>query len=99
LGIAHSWRDTQYARRIADNQLILWRIFQRARLFLLPTFRLRLGFAMHFSTNSQKNLYRKELSSAYNVCYHKLIVKQKIKIQASGRECEARQAIQTGVKS
>jgi hypothetical protein len=51
---AFSRRDTQYARRIANNQLILWRIFQRARLFLLPTFRLRLGFAIHFSTNNQE---------------------------------------------
>jgi len=78
LRIAHFLRDTQYARRIADNQLILWRIFQRARLFLLPTLRLRLGFAIQFSTNYQ-NLYRKELSRPANVCYHESIVKQKNK--------------------
>ncbi|KPK41937.1 MAG: hypothetical protein AMJ65_08430 [Phycisphaerae bacterium SG8_4] len=59
LRIAHFWHATQYARHIASNQLILWRIFQRARLFLLPTFRLRLGFAMHFSTNYQKNFIAK----------------------------------------
>jgi hypothetical protein len=36
-------------QRLSDYQLILWRIFQRAFRFLLPTLRLRLGFAMHFS--------------------------------------------------
>ncbi len=34
---------------LVTNQLILCRIFQRARLFLLPTLRLRLGFAMCYS--------------------------------------------------
>jgi len=54
LRIAHLPRDTQRARRIADNQLTLLRIFQRARLFLLPTLRLRLGFAIHFSEKQYK---------------------------------------------
>lgn len=36
---------------IIDNQLILCRIFHLARLFLLPTLRLRLGFAMCYSNN------------------------------------------------
>ena len=35
--------------QIIDNQLILCRIFHLARLFLLPTLRLRLGFAMCYS--------------------------------------------------
>ena len=39
---------------IIDNQLILCRIFQRARLFLLPTLRLRLGFAIWFSKKQYK---------------------------------------------
>ena len=39
---------------IIDNQLILCRIFQRARLFLLPTLRLRLGFAIWFSNKLYK---------------------------------------------
>ncbi|MHC4564707.1 MAG: hypothetical protein ACYTE3_03015, partial [Planctomycetota bacterium] len=54
---------TQYARRIADNQLILWRIFQRARLFLLPTLRLRLGFAIHFPTKLPKSLAQRTFTS------------------------------------
>jgi hypothetical protein len=41
---------------IIDNQLILCRIFQRARLFLLPTLRLRLGFAMCISNKRSKSL-------------------------------------------
>jgi len=49
LRIAHFPRGTQYARRIAVHQLILCRIFQRARLFLLPALRLLLGFAINFS--------------------------------------------------
>jgi hypothetical protein len=40
---------TRLLIHIIDNQLILCRIFQRARLFLLPTLRLRLGFAMCYS--------------------------------------------------
>jgi hypothetical protein len=49
-------RDTQKARRITNDQLILCRIFHLARLFLLPILRLRLGFAIYFSTNQQKTL-------------------------------------------
>ena len=39
---------------IITNQLILCRIFHRARLFLLPTLRLRLGFAMCISKKRSK---------------------------------------------
>ena len=39
---------------IIDYQLILCRIFHFARLFLLPTLRLRLGFAMCFSNKRTK---------------------------------------------
>ena len=45
---------TRLLIHIIDNQLILCRIFQRARLFLLPTLRLRLGFAMRFSNKRSK---------------------------------------------
>jgi len=38
------------------DQLILCLIFHLARLFLLPILRLRLGFAIYFSTNRQKTL-------------------------------------------
>jgi hypothetical protein len=41
---------------IIDNQLILCRIFHLARLFLLPTLRLRLGFAMCISNKQPKSL-------------------------------------------
>jgi len=34
--------------------LFLCRTFQRARLFLLPTLRLRLGFAIYFSEKGPK---------------------------------------------
>ena len=49
LRIAHALRKTQYVLRMTNDQLILCRIFQRARLFLLPTLRLRLDFAIYFS--------------------------------------------------
>jgi hypothetical protein len=41
--------------QIIDNQLILCRIFHLARLFLLPTLRLRLGFAMCYSNKHTEN--------------------------------------------
>jgi hypothetical protein len=52
-------RETIYALntqliQIITNQLILCRIFHRARLFLLPTLRLRLGFAMCISNKRSK---------------------------------------------
>jgi hypothetical protein len=56
LRIAYAQRDTQYARRITNDQLILCRIFHLARRFLLPILRLRLGFAIYFSTDRQKTL-------------------------------------------
>jgi len=37
-----------------NGQLILCLTFQRARLFLLPTLRLRLGFAIYFSCKQIK---------------------------------------------
>ena len=40
------------AHPLIKNQLILCRIFQRARLFLLPTLRLRLGFAICYSNKN-----------------------------------------------
>jgi hypothetical protein len=42
--------------QIIDNQLFLCLIFQRARLFLLPTLRLRLDFAIWFSKYGPKSL-------------------------------------------
>jgi len=45
---------TRLLIHIIDNQLILCRIFHLARLFLLPTLRLRLGFAMCISKKRSK---------------------------------------------
>ncbi len=49
-GIHYAVPDTN--QRITNNQLILCRTFQRACLFLLPTFRLRLGFPIYLSVKS-----------------------------------------------
>jgi hypothetical protein len=51
---------------IIDNQLILCRIFHLARLFLLPTLRLRLGFAMCISNKQSKNFMVK--------CFYDLLI-------------------------
>ena len=48
--------SAHFARCTMYDQLILCRIFQRARLFLLPTLRLRLDFPIYISNKRNKSL-------------------------------------------
>ncbi len=61
---------TRLLIHISDNQLILCRIFHRARLFLLPTLRLRLDFAIRFSKKRSK-IFCKILLCPFNIWYYK----------------------------